>query len=111
MHCKCKLRRNPEKKKQTKNNNNKKNKTKQNKTKQTNKQKPSIQYSYAPRTLCACYDQSELTIHKIRDSSARASFLYNCTQNTLCAREHRRSCTRRIDSFVSRVIVFVANIR
>ena len=35
--------------------------------------------SYSPRTLRACCSQSEMTILKIRESSARALFLYNCT--------------------------------
>ena len=38
--------------------------------------------SYTSRTLRACCSQSELTILKIRESSVRALFLYNCTPNT-----------------------------
>ena len=42
--------------------------------------------SYTPRTLRACCSQSGLTILKIRKSSVRALFLYNCTTNTLRVR-------------------------
>ena len=42
--------------------------------------------SYSPRTR-ACCSQSGLTILKIRESSPRALFLYNCIPNTLRARE------------------------
>ena len=38
-------------------------------------------YSYTPRTLRACCSQSKFRILKIRESSARALFLYNCTPN------------------------------
>ena len=37
--------------------------------------------SYTPRTLRACCSQSKFRILKIRESSARALFLYNCTPN------------------------------
>ena len=33
------------------------------------------------RTLRACCSQSKFRIHKIRESSTRALFLYNCTPN------------------------------
>ena len=65
--------------------------------------------SYTPRTLRACCSQSKFRILKIRESSARALFLYNCTPNTLRARERRRrmhSRTPRIDSFTFWVILF-----
>ena len=42
-----------------------------------------IWYSYTPRTLRACFNQSKFRILKIRKSSARALFLYNCTPNIL----------------------------
>ena len=51
-----------------------------------------IWYSYTPRTLRACCSQSELTILKIHERSARALFLYNCTPNTLRARECSVGC-------------------
>ena len=38
-------------------------------------------YSYTPRTLRACCSRSKFRILKIRESSARALFLYNCTPN------------------------------
>ena len=38
-------------------------------------------YSYTPRTLRACCSQSKFRILNIRESSARAIFLYNCTPN------------------------------
>ena len=38
-------------------------------------------HSYTPRTLRACCSQSKFRILKIRESSARALFLYNCTPN------------------------------
>ena len=38
-------------------------------------------YSYTPRTLRARCSQSKFRILKIRESSARALFLYNCTSN------------------------------
>ena len=37
--------------------------------------------SCTPRTLRACCSQSKFRILKIRESSARALFLYNCTPN------------------------------
>ena len=40
-----------------------------------------IYNSYTPRTLRACCSQSKFRILKIRESSARALFLYNCTPN------------------------------
>ena len=42
-------------------------------------------YMYTPRTLRACCSLSEFRILKIRESRARALFLYNCTWNTLRA--------------------------
>ena len=41
--------------------------------------------SYTPRTLRACCSQSKFRILKIRESSARALFLYNCTPNISCS--------------------------
>ena len=38
-------------------------------------------HSYTPCTLRACCSQSKFRILKIRESSARALFLYNCTPN------------------------------
>ena len=38
-------------------------------------------HSYTPRTLRACRSQSKFRILKIRESSAPALFLYNCTPN------------------------------
>ena len=38
-------------------------------------------HSYTPRTLRACCSQSKFRILKIRESGARALFLYNCTPN------------------------------
>ena len=38
-------------------------------------------HSYTPHTLRACCSQSKFRILKIRESSARALFLYNCTPN------------------------------
>ena len=38
-------------------------------------------YSYTPRTLRACCSQFKFRILKIRQSIARALFLYNCTPN------------------------------
>ena len=40
-----------------------------------------IYNSYTPRTLRECYSQSKFRILKMRESSARALFLYNCTPN------------------------------
>ena len=40
-----------------------------------------ISNSYTPRTLRACCSQSKFRILKIRESSMRALFLYNCTLN------------------------------
>ena len=40
-----------------------------------------ITYSYTPRTLRACCSQSKFRILKIRESSARAIFLYNWSPN------------------------------
>ena len=40
-----------------------------------------MSYSYTPRTLRACCSQSKFRMLKIRESSARALFLYNCTPN------------------------------
>ena len=40
-----------------------------------------IHDSYTPRTLRACWSKSKFRILKIRESSARALFLYNCTPN------------------------------
>ena len=65
--------------------------------------------SHTPHTLRACCSQSKLTILKICESSVRALFLYSCTPNTLRGCERRRrvhSRARRIDSFVSWVIIF-----
>ena len=41
--------------------------------------------SYTPRTLRAWCSQSKSRILKIRESSARALFLYNCTLNISCS--------------------------
>ena len=41
----------------------------------------SMTYSYTPRTLRAYCSQSKFRILKIRESSARALVLYNCTPN------------------------------
>ena len=49
-----------------------------------------IHYSYA--TLHACCSQSELTIVKVTEISARALFLFNCTPNNFHAREGRVGC-------------------
>ena len=38
-------------------------------------------HSYTPRTLRPCCSQSKFRILKIRESSARTLFLYNCTPN------------------------------
>ena len=48
--------------------------------------------SYTPRTLRACCSQSKFRILKIRQSSGRALFLYNCTPNisAQCWRERER---------------------
>ena len=40
-----------------------------------------IENSCTPHTLLTCCSQSKFRILKIRESSARALFLYNCTQN------------------------------
>ena len=40
-----------------------------------------IGYLYTPPTLRTCCSQSKFRILKIRESSARALFLYNCTPN------------------------------
>ena len=40
-----------------------------------------IDTSYTPRTLRACCSQTKFRILKIRESSARVLFLYNCTPN------------------------------
>ena len=48
---------------------------------------------YTLRVL-ACCSQSELTIFEIRESSARALFLYNCTPNTLRRSARSVGCTR-----------------
>ena len=50
-------------------------------TKKINYGTDNIIYSYTPRTLRACCSQSKFRILKIRESSARALFLYNCTPN------------------------------
>ena len=42
---------------------------------------PYIEDSHTPRTLRACCSQSKFRILKIRESSARALFFYNCTLN------------------------------
>ena len=73
-----------------------------------------IYLSYTPRTLRTYCSQSESTILKIHESSARALFLYNCTANSFRTCERRRmmhSCARRIDSFTFRAILFLGNIK
>ena len=59
-----------------------KNQNKQNKTKHHHHWSQNcIHDSYTPRTLRACCSQSKFRILKIRESSARALFLYNYTLN------------------------------
>ena len=53
--------------------------------------------SYTLHAQSACCSQSELTILKIRESSAHALFLYNCTPNTLRALEHSVAFTHALD--------------
>ena len=68
--------------------------------------------SYTPRTLRACCSQSKFRILKIRESSARALFLYNAlrTYRAVLTRAwaSRRVDLRerRVDSFSKRVIIF-----
>ena len=47
----------------------------------TNHNQINTKYSYTLRTLRACCSQSKFRILKIRESSAHALFLYNCTPN------------------------------
>ena len=69
--------------------------------------------SYTPRTVRACCSQSKFRILEIRESSARALFLYNCTPTSRAvltrAWASRRVDLRerRVDWFSERVIIFV----
>ena len=47
----------------------------------------------------ACCSQSEVMILRIRESSVRVSFLYNCAPNALRMREHSIGCIHAIHSF------------
>ena len=68
--------------------------------------------SYTPLTLHACCSQSKFRILKLRESSAHALFLYNCTPNIW--RELTRAWAlrmvdlreRRVDLFSKRVTTF-----
>ena len=71
-----------------------------------------INHSYTPRTLRAFCSQSKFRILKIRESSAHALFLYNCTPNISRSADASVSVARvdlrerRVDSFSKRVIIF-----
>ena len=71
-------------------------------------------HSYTLRTVRAWCSQSEFRIIKIRETSARALFLYNCTANILRSRERRVwSIHARVGliHLLFRLFYFVGNIK
>ena len=64
-------------------------------------------YSYTLRTLRACWSQSKFRILKIRESSARALFLYNCTLSISRSADAIAWASQRVDKRERRVDLFL----